>query len=128
MIFKWQIGDEMCFFSLFVYKPVPQSAVDDKVDEVKSQVAEWTEVLTDTIDQVLQRGENLDNLLERTEELEADVSRGRIRLGMAEWFNEDCKPDIFTFIITPCNFERWIPMRYNIMIIILVFCFPEPTV
>ena len=87
MIFKWQVGDEMCFFSLFVYQPVPQSAADDKVGEMESQVDELTEVLTDTIDQVVQREENLDNLLERTELLEADVSRGRVGLRKTEGLN-----------------------------------------
>lgn len=60
-------------FNLFKIKYTTDAPVDG-VNKVKKQVAEVMSVMSDNIDKVVERGERLESLLDKTNELEVSVS------------------------------------------------------
>ena len=46
-----------------------------KMADLRAQVSEVKEVMAKNVEQVLERGERLDNLVDRSEDLEASVSQ-----------------------------------------------------
>lgn len=54
----------------------------DNVAKLRSQVDEVKDVMTQNIERVLDRGEKLDDLVDKTEDLEASVSSKLKRLDM----------------------------------------------
>ena len=59
------------------YEPQAPAAVSSsKMEQVQGQVNEVKVILKDNIDKVLERGDRLDDLMDKTEDLQATVSIG----------------------------------------------------
>uniref|UniRef100_A0A8C7YDZ8 V-SNARE coiled-coil homology domain-containing protein n=1 Tax=Oryzias sinensis TaxID=183150 RepID=A0A8C7YDZ8_9TELE len=52
----------------------PASGSSGKLDQVQSQVNEVKDILKDNIDKVLERGDRLNELIDKTDDLQASVS------------------------------------------------------
>lgn len=73
----------------------------DKVTKLKSQVDEVKKIMTDNVEKVLQRGERLEDLMDKSEDLESNVSRSRFN----DW-KIDYLIDNYCWFYSPIHFVK----------------------
>ncbi|KAM3599628.1 uncharacterized protein V6R79_008818 [Siganus canaliculatus] len=95
--------------------PAPASSA--QLDQVQSQVNEVKVILTDNISKVLQRGERLDDLIDKTDDLQASADsfqRTSTRVARKYWWK---------------NIKMWIIIGIIVLIVlILIILFATGTI